>query len=184
MPKTPADAAKAMIANLPKKTGKSLEQWLAVAAPWLPAKHGEIRSRLKEEHGLTHGYANLIASCALESGGEVDLIAAQYAGAKEALRPIYDALVQSVQRLGSDVEIAPKKAYVSLRRAKQFAILQPSTKSRLDVGLVLKGVAPAARLEASGSFNAMVTHRIRVSSVEEVDEELSDWVRAAYQAAG
>ena len=68
-------------------------------------------------------------------------------------RPIYDALMTAVAKLGSDAEIAPKKAYVSLRRNKQFALIQPSTATRVDVGINLKGVKATARLEASGSFN-------------------------------
>ena len=84
---------------------------------------------------------------------------------------------------GKDVEVSPKKAYVSLRRAKQFGIVQPSTKARLDVGLNLKGVAPAGRLEASGSFNSMVTHRVRVASAKDVDAELIGWLKEAYQSA-
>ena len=82
--------------------------------------------------------------------------------------------------LVKDVEVAPKKAYVSLRRAKQFAILQPSTATRLDVGLVLAGVEPTDRLETAGSFNAMVTHRVRLESVDQVDKELMSWLRQAY----
>ena len=81
------------------------------------------------------------------------------------------------------MELAPKKAYVSLRRRKQFGCLQPSTATRFDVGINLKGVAPAGRLEASGSFNAMVSHRVRVSDVNEVDDELIGWLRQAYDQA-
>ena len=73
---------------------------------------------------------------------------------------------------------------MSLRRKKQFAIAQPSTKDRFDLGLNLKGVAPAGRLEASGSFNAMVTHRVRLASPAEVDAEVLAWLRAAYDGAG
>ena len=86
-------------------------------------------------------------------------------------------------KFGNDIEIAPKKAYVSLRRNKQFALIQPSTKTRVDIGINLKGREPAGRLEASGSFNAMVSHRVRVAGVDEVDEELLGWLRAAYDAA-
>ena len=84
---------------------------------------------------------------------------------------------------GGDVEVAPKKAYVSLRRNKQFAIVQPSTAARLDVGLNLKGTAPAGRLELSGSFNSMVSHRIRLDSSQGVDKELIGWLKAAYDQA-
>ena len=112
------------------------------------------------------------------------VIADDYALTLERRRPIYDRLVAELQRFGGDVELAPKKAYVSVRRAKQFAILQPSTKSRFDVGINLKGVAPKGRLEASGSFNSMCTHRVRVEQLAQVDKELVGWLRQAYDAAG
>jgi len=88
-----------------------------------------------------------------------------------------------VQSFGRDVEIAPKKTYVSLRRSKQFALVQPSTKDRIDVGINLEGTAPSGRLEASGSFNAMVSHRVRIGSRKDVDAELKSWLRQAYDAA-
>ncbi len=75
-----------------------------------------------------------------------------------------------------------QKAYVSLRRSKQFGFIQPSTTARLDIGITLKGVPAAGRLEASGSWNAMVTHRIRVESKGGIDAELIGWLRKAYDA--
>jgi hypothetical protein len=92
-------------------------------------------------------------------------------------------LLAAVHKFGTDVQVSPKKAYVSLRRSKQFAIIQPSTATRLDVGINLKGTAPTPRLEASGSFNAMVSHRVRVSKLGEVDKELLGWLKAAYKAS-
>ena len=112
-----------------------------------------------------------------------DLVARQYSGKKEGLRPIYDALIKAVTALGKDVEVAPKKAYVSLRRSKQFALIQPSTATRVDVGINLKGEPPAERLEAAGSFNAMVSHRVRVTSVKDVNAQLKGWLKKAYQSA-
>jgi len=142
---------------------------------------------LKGEHGLTHGFASLVAHHALRGAAGAadgdDLVAAQYAGKKQGLRPIYDALLAAVQKLGRDVEVAPKKAYVSLRRSKQFAIVQPSTATRVDVGLNLKGQPTTERLEASGSFNAMVSHRVRLESVQDVNPELVRWLKAAYSKA-
>ena len=152
------------------------------------AKHGQLVAFLKKEHELTHGYANQIALRALATddapaAGSDDLTAAQYAGAKAALKPIYDSLVASIRAFGTDIELSPKKAYVSLRRSKQFGLIQPSTATRVDVGLVLKGVEPAGRLEAAGSFNAMVTHRVRVSAATEIDKQLVGWLKTAYQGA-
>jgi len=180
------DAATAtMIRNLEEKTGKPLDRWLALARSTGIEKHGELVKHLKAEHGLTHGYANLVALYSRgygEDSGE-DLVAAQYAGAKAGLRPIYEAIVAAVEGFGSDVEVAPKKTSVSLRRSKQFALVQPSTKTRVDLGIQLKGVEPQGRLEPSGSFSAMVTHRIRLESAAEVDEEVVAWLRRAYDAA-
>jgi hypothetical protein len=88
-----------------------------------------------------------------------------------------------VEKFGDDLEISPKKTYVSLRRKKQFAILQPSTATRFDVGLNIKGAPPAGRLEASGSWNAMVTHRVRLESVKDVDKDLIAWLKKAYDGA-
>jgi hypothetical protein len=180
------DAIKSMIANLESKTGKSLAQWVELARKSGASKHGQIVSHLKAEHGLGHGYANLVAAEAL--GGvappsEGDAVATQYAGAKAALLPIYEALIGEIRKFGGDVEIAPKKANVSVRRKKQFALIQPSTATRLDLGINLKGVAPSGRLEQSGSFSAMVSHRVRLEKQGDVDRELIGWLKRAYDEA-
>lgn len=182
---TPEQAAETMVRNMPEKTGKSLAQWLKIVAVADLGKHGEIIKHLKSEYGIGHGFANLIARRHLDAGsvGIDDLVAAQYDGPKAGLKPIYDALIKAVTGLGQDVDISPKKTYVSLRRNKQFGLIQPSTKDRVDVGLVLKGVEPAGRLEASGSFNAMVTHRVRITDRNGVNAELKRWLKQAYDAA-
>lgn len=189
MAKSPEETLATMIEALPEKTGKSLTEWLDVIRRAKLGKHGEIVKLLKEKHGVTHGYANLIALKALGSdagsAAELgqDLVAMQYGGAKAALRPIYDALAAKVLALGADVELSPKKAYVSVRRSKQFALIQPSTATRLDLGLNLKGLPPAGRLEASGSFNAMCTHRVRLEKPADVNSEVLSWIRKAYEGA-
>jgi hypothetical protein len=189
------DAAMVSMAeNLKEKTGKSLEEWVSILKRKNFEKHGEMVAFLKKEHGMGHGYANLVAHtsrggialsagvplAAKGSGNPVDGI---YTGPKSSLRPIHDSLMAAILKFGNDVELAPKKGYVSLRRSKQFALIQPSTKDRVDVGIQLKGVAPKGRLEASGSFNAMVSHRVRVTSVQDVDKELIGWIRMAYDAS-
>ena len=182
------EAFQNMIQNLEEKTGKSLDQWVALAKKSGATKHGEMVKELKTKHGLTHGYANLVAHSTLQSASvhadEGDLIEAQYAGAKSALRPLYDKIMEKVRGFGGDLEVSPKKGYVSLRRKKQFALIQPSTATRLDVGINLKGTAPTKRLEASGSFNQMVSHRVRLESAKDVDAELIGWLKKAYDAAG
>jgi hypothetical protein len=176
---------KSMVAKLQETTGKPLEAWIALVNQSGLEKHGEVVALLKSKHGLGHGYANLVTHLARQSHAGAasgdDLVGAQYAG-KEGLKPIYDKVVAAVGKFGPDVELAPKKGYVSLRRSRQFGLIQPSTKTRLDVGLNLKGVKPAGRLEASGSFNAMCTHRVRLEHAADVDGELIGWLKQAYDA--
>jgi uncharacterized protein DUF5655/uncharacterized protein DUF4287 len=181
-------AIASMIANLKEKTGKGLDDWLEIAVATGKTKHGEILAILKNEHGLTHGYANLVARRFLQAENDEPttgdgLVSSLFAGPKASLRPLYDAVIAAARGLGPDVEIDPKKSYVSLRRKKQFALLVPSTAKRLDLGLNLKGVEPAGRLEASGSFNAMCSHRIRLESAADFDAEIQGWLERAYEAS-
>ena len=184
---TPDEMTQTMIDNLKEKTGKTLPQWLKVVAASKLSKHGEIVKMLKTDHGMGHGYAGLVAHKALQSDAgsadSADLVAAQYAGDKASLKPVYDAVMKAVGKFGKDIEVSPKKAYVSLRRKQQFGIVQPSTKTRVDVGINLKGVKPTKRLEASGSFNSMVSHRVRLESAKDVDAELIGWLKQAYDAS-
>lgn len=177
-----------MIANLEEKTGKSLAEWVVLGQKSGLDKHRALLNHLKGDHGLTHGYANLVALQVLDANkggavGEDDLVANQYGGPKAELKPIYDALIERIESFGDDVELSPKKAYVSLRRKKQFGLIQPSTKTRVDVGINLAGAEPNDRLEASGSFNSMVSHRVRLGAVSDVDDALIGWLKQAYDAA-
>lgn len=181
------DAATAkMIANLEANTAKSLADWVAAAKASGQPKHGALVSWLKAEHGLGHGYANLVAhkTFASDAGSSADddLMTAMFAGPKSAMKPAYDKVAAIVGGLDG-AEFAPKKGYVSFRRSKQFGLAQPSTRDRLDLGLTLKGVAPEGRLEAAGSWNAMVTHRVRIASLDEVDAQVEAWIKQAWAAA-
>ncbi|MDG5747080.1 DUF4287 domain-containing protein [Qipengyuania sp. XHP0207] len=178
---SPEDQLATMIANLPEKTGKSLPEWQAVVAQSGLDKHGKIVAMLKSDHGVTHGFANLIASKSLEGDAPGDLVEDQYAGPKAGLKPIYDDIVDFAKSLGADVEIAPKKTSVSLRRAKQFALITPATKSRIDLGLALKGEEVNDRLE---TYNAMCSHRVRLETREQFDVEVKGWMKTAYDRAG
>lgn len=180
--------AQAMMDNMPEKTGKSLDEWFDLIAALKLEKHGEMMKLLKGEHGVSHGYANTIALLyrqAAEGGPkeDQDLVAAQFSGPKADLKPIYQAILSAVNQLGSDVEVAPKKTYVSLRRSKQFAIVQASTKDRIDLGLNLKEVSPAERLEGGNVFSGMCTHRVRLTSTSDIDDQVIAWLRQAYDQA-
>lgn len=170
--------------NIAEKTGRSVEAWVEAANSAGLEKHGAVLAWLKSEHGFSHGHANHVAKRALEArtASDEDPVTRLFSG-KEGLRPLFDALRQKIEAFGPDVAFAPKKVNVSVRRKKQFALLQPSTRTRLDVGLILPRPA-AGRLEASGSFNAMFSHRVRVETLGDVDAELIAWLAEAYALAG
>jgi predicted transport protein len=181
-------ATQTQIANIEKSTGKKLEEWIAIVNKSGFAKHGELVNFLKEKHGFTHGNANTVVHYAKQSHAgaaenQDDLITGQYKG-KENLKPWYDKILAEINKFGKDIEITPKKAYVSLRRKKQFAILQPSTKDRLDVGLNIKGVVASGNVEEGAKWNAMCTHRIRVEDAKTVNKDLIAWIKKAYEQAG
>lgn len=179
-------ATQTMIENLKKNTGKSLEEWVQIVQKAGIEKHGEMVKFLKEKHDFGHGYANLVAISAREpkliNAPDDSLVTAQYKG-KEALLPIYEAIREFVTGLGKDVEIAPKKTSVSFRRKRQFALVQPSTKTRIDLGLKFNNKPTGKRLEDSGPFGTMCTHRVQLTDVSQVDKELKGWIREAYEEA-
>lgn len=181
-------ADQTMIDNIKIKFGKSLEGWIKILRKEKLEKHAEILKFLKEKHGFSHGYANLVSmkfrkADAGSVDNDEDLITDQYKG-KENLKPIYDKIITEISKFGNDIEIAPKKAAVSLRRKRQFALVQPSTKTRIDLGLKLKDKMIQGRLENSGPFGTMCTHRVKLSDQNEVEKEVISWLKEAYEKAG
>lgn len=179
---------KTMIENLFKNTGKTLEQWIEIVQKKKFAKHGEVIKFLKEEHQFGHGFANLVAHKARSSdAGSADdsqqIIEQQYKG-KEHFKSLYDRLMEEILKFGEDIEIAPKNSYVSLRRKKQFATLTPATKTRFEIGINLKGQEASGVLEAIASANAMCSHKICLSSENDLSQEVMGWLEKAYQNAG
>jgi predicted transport protein len=188
MPKSVADMDRKMIQNLEEKSGKKLDEWINIARSSKIEKYKALIKWLQENHELTYGYGSLVARYARQSDNAIevtgdDLIASQYAGAKDTLRPFYDAIIKAVKQFGNDLEISPKKKYVSLRRSKQFAIIQPSTKTRLDLGIKLKDIKPTSRLEEGDIWSGMVTHRVKIQEIADIDAELIGWLRKAYEEA-
>jgi predicted transport protein len=181
-------ATQTMIDNLRKNTGKTLEDWTTIVASQGFQKHGEIIKFLKENHGFTHGFANLVAHKTLKSdAGSAaetdDLISKQYQG-KEHFLPIYQKLHAAISAFGSDVEFAPKNAYVSVKRKKQFAMLIPATKTRFEIGINLKGHVPEGVLQAETKSNAMCSHKIVILREDQLTPEVTTWLKKAYDSAG
>lgn len=177
-------ALQTMIDNMPEKTGKSLNEWKSLLKTMSFSKHSEAVNFLKKEHQVTHGFANTIVTLSKEENIEPsDLVNAQYTG-KEGLLPIYKSLLNLVKGFGTDVTISPKKTSVSIIRKKQFALIKPATKTRIDLGLKLKDKPNTERLGNSGPFGTMCTHRVQLSDMNQIDDELKEWLQEAYNGAG
>lgn len=174
-------ALQTMINNMPEKTGRKLDEWIQILNEKNFEKHSVAVKFLKTEHGVTHGFANTIVTLSKENNESCeDLVVSQYKG-KESLKLIYEILIATVEKFGSDVVITPKKGSVSLIRKKQFALIKPATKSRIDLGLKLKDVDVQGRLENSGPFGTMCTHRIQIQSISDVDADVIKWLSVAYE---
>jgi predicted transport protein len=176
-----------MLENLKEKTGHSLDEWKGLIATQNLTKHGEIVKFLKEKHNVTHGYASEIALKVLgtdaDSTSDTDgLIESQYKG-KEHLKLFYDKLLAEIQAFDGDFEIEPKKTYVSLKRKKQFIILNPASKTRFEIGFNLKGVEAKGKLE-NEKPNGICSHKINLADINKIDKEVIDWIRMAYNTAG
>ena len=186
------DGIAAQIRNIEARYGRPLPEWFGIIAASGLTKHTEVVAMLKADYGMAHGAAHRVSLLSRQaavrasgpaSPGEVG--DALYAGKKASLRPLHDQLMAEILGLGPDVSLAPKKGYVSLRRPrKQFAMIQPSAAGRIDLGLILPGVPAGGRLEPAGSFNALFTHRVRVTYGGDLDDALAGWLAAAYAAAG
>ena len=106
-------------------------------------------------------------------------------GKKDTWRAAGNELIAKVCQFGPDVVVSAGETYVSLVRGKKkFAIIQPSSARRFDIGIKLKGVLPNGRFEAAGSWNATVTHRVRISERKKIDVEIISWLKRAYDVAG
>ncbi len=185
-------ATQTQLNNIQTRTGKTLDELYALISGSGLTKHGEIREMLKRDLGMGHGDANALAGAFLKSDGQVaapvggaateDVVGAIYGGPKADLRPLHDKLMAAIAELGQ-FEIAPKKTYLSLRRKKQFATVGPATKTRVDVGLNMKGVPATARLIELPP-GGMCQYRVSLTEAAEVDQELIAWVKSAYDGAG
>jgi len=178
------DATRKVVDSLPHRTGRSFEEWSGILEMSGLQKHMQLVTHLKEQHGVTHGFANAIVLLHRERDTETsadDWVDAQYAGAKSALRPIHDRLVEVVRAFGDDVDVAPKRTSVSLRRSKQFALIEPASAQRIVLGIALGKDWGDARDDGRLTvWGGMCSHRVDVRGRDEIDDELVSWVRAAY----
>lgn len=185
-------AFETQLQNIQKRTGKALDELYALIRKSGLTKHGEIRDLLKRDLGVGHGDANTLAKFFLKSDKQTsaestsatpdDILTTIYTGSKTVLRPIHEQLMAAIAQFGP-FEIAPKKGYISLRRKKQFVMIGPATKTRVEVGLNMKGVKGTARLTEVPA-GGMCQYKVNLTNANEVDQELLRWIKQAYESAG
>jgi hypothetical protein len=183
------------LAELKEKTGRSMEEWLALVTKEGPKDEKSRREWLKTKHKMGTNSAWWIAERAEGKGGDEDspevylkaalrFVEEQYAGPKEKLRPIYEELLTLGKSMGSDVKACPCKTIVPLYREHVFAQIKPTTNSRIDLGLALthyKGKLPKRIIDTGGlAKKDRITHRIEITSVEQIDGEVKKWLKTAY----
>jgi hypothetical protein len=182
---------KDMIEAIEGLTGRSADAWIeALRAAGLgdDAPHADRRAWLIAQ-GVGYNHTGAILwwmknGAAVRAGGD-ELLERQYAGAKAALRPVYERVAAVIEGLGDDVVRGLRGTYVSYGRPKQFALVQPSTRTRVDLGLRLPGAQATARLLEAGSFGSgSISHRVALAAPEDVDPEVEGWLRDAYAARG
>ena len=188
---------RAMLANLPTKTGKTIEEWVAFVREHGPAGDKERHAWLKAEHKLGNTYAGMVVERAAGRGwlsadpavylrDSEKSVEAMFAGPKAQLRPIFAELVRLGRALGPDVKVCPCETIVPLYRAHVFAEIKPTTKTRIDLGLALKDTPLTGRLLDTGGLakGNRITRRIPLTSVAEINEEVKCWLRVAYEMDG
>jgi hypothetical protein len=179
------EASKAHRRNIETRTGRPFDDLVTLARESGLQKHGQVLKMLKTDLGMGHGDANHVAHVALASDepGPADPADGWYSGKKASQRPLHDHILAIIVGFGGDIEHAPKKTYLSLRRKRQFATLGPAAKGTVEIGINLKGAEGDDRMAALGP-GKMCTHRARLSSEDQVDEAVIAWLRKAWTAAG
>jgi hypothetical protein len=181
------------VADLRPKTGRSLEEWIALVKNEGPETEKERKEWLKQEYGLGTNSAWWITERAAGKGYEEDnpdaylqtaekYVEAMFAGSKAGLKPIYDALLKLGKGVAKDVKACPGKTIVPLYRTHVFAQIKPSTRTRIDFGFALKDTKVQGRLLDTGGFakGDRITHRIEITSLADIDDEVKHWLQIAY----
>jgi hypothetical protein len=182
------------IAGLPKKTGRTLDEWVVLVKKEGPPTEKERREWLKKEHGFGTNGAWWVAERAEGKGAEdgdpeaylkaaEGYVEAMFSGGKAGLRPIYDALLKLGFSMGNDVKACPCQTIVPLYRNHVFAQIKPSTRTRIDFGFALKDTKATGRLIDTGGFakKDRITHRIPITSLGDLDAEVERWLKRAYE---
>lgn len=184
-------ARETQLANIQSKTGKNLDQFRIIIAESGLSKHGEIRQMLMDRFSLGYGDATQLVHFAQNSDGQSaakaaglsmeEILTEIYSDTKKGLKPIHEQLIAEIDTFGT-FTATPKKGYISYRQKRQFAMIGPGTKGRLEIGLNIKNLEGTERLLLQTN-NLMCQFKVFITNVDEIDAELVNWLHLAYQAS-
>jgi len=185
-------ARETQLINIQNKTGNNLDELRKLILESGLQKHGEIRQMLIDKFSLGFGDATMLVHFALQTDGQTAAEASQssieeileeiYSGSKSSLRPLHESVMKKVEELG-EFTIAPKKGYLSLRRKRQFAMIGPGSKNRLEIGLNMKGIPPTERLVEQPA-GGMCQYKIYLGSEEDMDLDFLNYLQIAFNTSG
>ena len=185
--RAPQDMMEAVTASMQERTGRTLEEWVALVqdSGVDPLDQNAVRRWLKAEHGVKQNSQWAIADAAARAAGWVpptleEYIGSQYSGPKAHLRPIFERLREVIEALGTDVSVEGRSNYTPFVRRRQFAAVAAATKSRVDLGLRFKE-APASVILTPSKGPGQATHKVELTAVEGVTDEVQRLVAAAYE---
>ena len=181
------------LAELKQKTGRTRDEWLKVIRKDGPANEKARRDWLREKYGLNTMTATWLAERSFGKGAEMEdpdlyLESAErdvdemFSGGKAQLRPVYDALLKLGLKTGKEAKACPCTTIVPLYRNHVFGQIKPTTQTRIDMGFALGDMKPSGRLIDTGGFakKDRITHRIPITSLDDIDDEVKRWLKVAY----
>jgi len=186
---SPADMMTLFTDSVKERTGKTLEEWVAAIQTTGidPLDQKAVRNWLKEQGVLQNTQWAIADAAARAAGWERPSVEAyidsQYQGEKAPLRPIFDALREILEGLGEDVSVEGRGGYTPFVRKRQFAAVKASTKTRVDLGLRFRQ-APVSDLLSTSSLPGQSTHKLGLTSVEQITDEFIELILLAYEHNG
>jgi hypothetical protein len=185
--KTPDGMMSAVSGSLAERTGRTLDEWVALvqASGIDPLDQNAVRRWLRSAQGVPQNSQWAIADAAARAAGWVrpsmaEYIDSQYTGGKAALRPIYDKLAAAAADLGDDVTVEGRGSYTPFVRGRQFAAVAAATRDRVDLGLRFTDPPPDDRLQRS-TGPGQATHKVALRGVDDVDDRVLHLLRLAYE---
>lgn len=187
---SPPNMMAAVADSMHERTGRSLQEWVAIvrSSGIDPLDQNAVRRWLKSEHGVLQNSQWAIADAAACAAGwvrptEDQYVGQQYAGPKAALRPIFDRIREIVESFGGDVRMEGRATYTPFVRRRQFAAVAAASRTRVDVGLRYTD-APDSTLLAPAKAPGQATHKLSLTSVDEITDEVASLLKTAYDQNG